>query len=338
MKLRKLHVFIIEIVAGIVAGGCATNEPTLKISPIDATGATCASLSSVPFMPVQGMPSDIPSAPPAVTDRSLKPDGLSIRASRIAEIIGVSELVKDIRTLEAQAGQLSDETRQRLQAARHHLSDHLITTFFEINSVEGLVSCEETRTNHVAGALAEQQERRANRREIIAIVGDSLVGILGGAFSLATLGNAAGSADIVGGSVGSVFGLAAAVTGVEHEFRDPHNLLQELWEAPQTPTLFPASVWRFLNWPLGKDAAYRTKRDEIIAEWRADGLIGGPGKTGSRETLLFGKGGTYEIDDLRARSQMLEVLKIQLDVMAQGLSLISREVLSHQHVEHVAIR
>lgn len=44
-------------------------------------------------------------------------------------------------------------------------------------------------------------------------------------------------------------------------------------------------------------------------EWQNDGLILAPGKVKRRTALFFGPGAIYDIDDLRARAQMLEVMK-----------------------------
>lgn len=212
-----------------------------------------------------------------------------------------------------------------------------MTIFFEVSSVANRVDCEATRANHVASALNELRERRARKYEITAIVGDALIGIVGGALTLAAKETAAGIAEVIGGSFATTFGLSAGLTGGEHQFLhlDKTNLLRELWDAPQTPIIFPLSVWRFLNWPLNENASYRTRREELTVEWQNDGLISAPGKVDRRTALFFGPGGTYDIDDVRARAQMLEVMKTSLNVMVQYLYVLSHEVLPY---EQVAIR
>ncbi len=332
--LRKHAVLIIGIV---VFGGCATTEPPLKVSPRDVSGAYCAPRFILPSLPSQlsSFPSAIPSAFSSDSNGPRAPEGLSSESRQVAEIIGVLDLVRETRALEAQGPQLRDEAKHRLVEVRQQLSDRLMVIYFEVNSVVGRVDCEATRANHVASALTELRDQRARRYEITAIIGDALIGIVGGSLAVAAVKETAiGIVDIIGGSFATGFGLAAGFTGGEHEFFHPEktNLLLELWDAPQAPTMFPGSVWRFLNWPLSKEAEYRTRRDELIAEWRNDGLIDEPGKPDRRATLLFGTGGTYDIDDLRARAQMLEVLKTSLNVMVQYLYLLSQEVLHHQQV------
>jgi hypothetical protein len=326
--LQKYAVLIIGILA---VGGCATSEPTLKVSPRSVSGAYCAPLFTVPSMTAR-----LPALPPLPfeSDRPSAPDGLSPESRQIAEIIGVMDLVRETRALEAADAQPPGEAKQRLVEARRHLSDRLVLIFFEVSSVAGRVDCEATRANHVASALVKMRDQRARRYEIMGNVGDALIGILGGALFIAAKDTAAGIADIVGGGVAMGFGLAAGLTGGEHAFFHPDqtNLLRELWEAPQVPTMFPVSVWRFLNWPLSEETDYRTRRDELIAEWRNDGLIGESSQLDRRATLLFGTGGTYNIDDLRARAQMMEVIKTSLSVMMQYLYLFSQEVFNQQDV------
>src|SRR5215831_6741764 len=331
--LRKHTVLIIGIV---VLGGCATTEPTLKVSPRGVSGAYCAPLFSLVSLParVPPVPSDLPSAQAPGSERPSALEGLSSESRQIAEIIGVVDLVREMRALEAQGEQFRDGARRRLIEVRQHLSDRLMMILFEVSSVVNRVDCEVTRANHVANALDELRDQRARRYEITAIVGDALIGTVGGALTIALQETASGIADIVGGSFATSFGLAAGLTGGEHELFHPEktNLLREIWEAPQVPTMFPGSVCRFLNWPLGDEAEYRTRRDELIAEWRDDGLIGEPAKEDRRATLFFSTGGTYDIDDLYARAQMLEVIKTSLNVMVQYLYLLSQEALHHQQV------
>ena len=330
--LRKHTVLVIGMV---VFGGCATVEPTLKVSPQDVSGAYCAPLFTLPSLQSRFMrlPSEIPFARSPGLDRPPAREGLSAESRQIAEIIGSLELVRETRALEALGEQLRDEAKQRLVEIHQQFADRLMMVFFEVSSVVNRVDCEATRANH-AIALDELRDQRARRYEITAIVGDALIGTVGGALTIALQETASGIPDIVGGSFATSFGLAAGLTGGEHELFHPEktNLLREIWEAPQVPTMFPGSVCRFLNWPLGDEAEYRTRRDELIAEWRDDGLIGEPGKEDRRATLFFSTGGTYDIDDLYARAQMLEVIKTSLNVMVQYLYLLSQEALHHQQV------
>jgi hypothetical protein len=277
------------LITGLVAlGGCATSAPSLSVSPRDVSGTSCAKLSITQAMSSRPLPLEIPSSTSSSLDHPNTPDGLSSKARQIAEIIGVLELIQKTQSLEAEDRLLQDGTKQRLFELRQYLSDQLMTTFFQVSSVASLIDCEAIRANHVANTLAEIRDQRARRYESTAIVGDAMIGIVGGALTLVAKDTVAVIAEIFGGSLAVGFGLTASYVGGEHEFRDSQNFLGELWEASQAPTVFPAIVWRFLNWPLVEEAEYPTRRDELIAEWRDDGFIAKVGTMDRRTTLLFG--------------------------------------------------
>lgn len=228
--------------------------------------------------------------------------------------------------LEMAAKPLQTEMRQHLLELRQSFSESMMTTFFEVSSLTGQIDCEAVRAAEVANTLTEIRDQRAQRYEIIAIVGDALVGVAGGALGLGVGETASAIADMFGGSLAAGFGLAAGFTEEEHEFRDPHNFLRDLWEAPTKPSAFPERAWRFLNWPSTEKTEYPTIRQELIAEWQDDGFIAKAGTTDRRTALLFGSGGAYAIEDLRARAQMLEELKTYMNGMVQQLHLLSQEV------------
>ncbi len=321
------------LITGIVAlGGCATGEPGLSVSPRDVSGTSCASLTLPPDLASLSLPSSLSTSSLSAVDRPPIDDGLSSEARHIAEIIGVLPLVQETRELAGVDPGGEGETRQRLFELQQYLSNQMMTTFFEVSSVASRIDCEAIRANHVATTLTEIREQRSQRYEVAAIVGDAVIGIVGGALTLGVSEIAAAIADIGGGVFAAGFGLAAGFTSEEHEYHAPQNFLRELWENPQAPTLFSQTVWRFLNWPLGDQAEYSTKRNELIAEWQNDGFIAQSGTTNRRTDLLFSTAGLYEIEDLRIRAQMLEELKTYVNVMVQQLHLLSREVLSFRRV------
>ena len=249
----------------------------------------------------------------------------------MAKIIGILPIIQEIRALEAAEQPLQLATRQHLLELRQSFSETMMTTFFEVNSVAGQIDCEAIRANHVANTLSEIRDQRAQRYEIIAIVGDALVGVAGGALALGAKQTVSSIADIFGGTLAVGFGLAAGLTEEEREFRDPQNLLRELWETPPKSTVFPETVWRFLNWPVAEKAEFPTIRQELIAEWQDDGYIAKAGTSDRRTSLIFSSGGVYEIEDLRARAQMLEELKTYVDGMVHQLHLLSLEFLNGRH-------
>jgi hypothetical protein len=61
-----------------------------------------------------------------------------------------------------------------------------------------------------------------------------------------------------------------------------------------------------------------------LDHWRREGLI----EESDETRLYFGAGGQYEIDDLRTRIVMLDMVKAEVNRMHQQLSVMLQEVLA----------
>ena len=98
---------------------------------------------------------------------------------------------------------------------------------------------------------------------------------------------------------------------------------------PEDQKILPDMVWRFVKQPLKEEPRQRSLRETLILQWREnEGLAtNGSGTERRRTALLFGYGGVYEIDDLRARAAMLSLLEADINLMTQDLNLLMEEVL-----------
>ncbi|MDF0643975.1 MAG: hypothetical protein P0111_08080 [Nitrospira sp.] len=262
----------------------------------------------------------------------LEPSGFSPQALDIAETIGARNLVAQLPRLTEEDARNAEGAAVRLLRVRQQLSDRIVMAILEVARTAAEVDCEEERADQLADRLQEVRDQKIRYRTLIAIVGDAAVGILAGAFGLALQETAVAASDIFGGTIATVFGVAAAFTGGEHEFRHSRNLLKEVWEGPDQSALMPASVWRFLNRPFADDPEGRSFRETLISRWYEDGRLGTPGSDEEQQriALLFGSGGTYEIEDLRARASMLDLLEADVNLMNEHLHLLMEEVMKHE--------
>ncbi len=242
-------------------------------------------------------------------------------------VLDVGHLLKDKQSLESGvSGQR--EAKWRLFEIRQRLSDRLLRASLDVSSSTAEIDCEESRIQHVVLALKDERDKKETRRTLIAIVGDAMVGVVAGAFGLATQTIASEAAAILGGSLGAGFGIAAALVDVEHQFDHQESLLNEIWKGSKESHLFPHRVWRYLNLPMQVDRE-DTRREAIIDEWKRDGLFGEPGSEVEhrRVQLFFGAGGIYKYEELEARLQMIDIVKVYLHQMNQSLQFFSHEVL-----------
>ncbi|TAJ07357.1 MAG: hypothetical protein EPO61_15485 [Nitrospirae bacterium] len=235
------------------------------------------------------------------------------------------DLLSELAAYQANGVHATDRERIRLLELRQQLADRLLRVSYEIHSVTAEAACEEARAAHLADRLQVVQDKKVHTQTLVAIVGEAMIGIVAGGLSLAAEGVAAATMDITGGSLATGFGLAAFIEKETHQFQHRRNLLREAWEGPEHSKLFPASVWKYLT-TASEDTP--TLRESLVADWRQDSSLGTPGSETERQriALFFGDGGLYTIDDLRTQAEMLESLRVAVNLMNQDLYLLSQEL------------
>jgi len=257
----------------------------------------------------------------------------SPQALEIADIIGVENLLLRLAALEDDAARKAEVSAFRLILIRQEISDRILLSLLDIRSAAAEANCEEERADAHADQLQEKRDARARRFTIFAVLAGGLVGILSGGLNAADPTSASGGiAAMVAGGLSSVFGAAALFDDPRYEFRHGRNLLRDVLEGPERSSLFPSSVWRFLNQPLRDDPEHRSRREILIARWRQDGRFGNAGSDTEqrRIALFFGPGGIYEIEDLRARAAMMDLLEADIDLMSHDLERLLHEVLARK--------
>ncbi len=306
--------------------GCVTGASRMARFRVEATESRCTvptieQLTVLPTLPVLPGSEDDP------------PDGvipLSPASSRLATLLGVDHALRDLSALRrghAGNGGPSAEFLWR----NEQIMDRIALASFDVVSTVTELDCEETRADHVADGLTELRQDKQEQGLFLALVGDAFIGIVAGSLSLAGKATAASANAILGGALATAIGGAATIfLSVEHEFLHPRNHLAELSEPKEFSPLFPDSVWRYLVTAHGLSG--ETIRDKLMKRWEHDGRLGVPGSEDARrrETLLLGTGGTYDIRDLRVRSEMLNHLKSAVLHMGQDLNAFMYELMALQ--------
>lgn len=255
----------------------------------------------------------------------------SPQSQRIAESLKVKELLVQLTALEVQGNQDLPTKVYRLQV-QQQLSNRILLAFLDVARAAAEADCEEERADQLADGLQEIRDKRIRQYTLIAIVGDAMIGIVSGGLGLAAQEVASEAVAILGGSVATWFGLWAFVDETHYEFRHARNLLQEVWTGPTDSILLPATVWRHLTHLLSDDAQHYSLRESLILRWRQDGRLGEAGskREQRRVALFFGDGGSYDIEDLRARAAMLDLLESDINLMSQDLERLLEEILLHE--------
>ncbi len=251
-----MKIFVTLVLICCLGAGCASGrgqaldpqavDDTEDYKAEDYIAESYCSPAVTPEAPGQKSVSGQPAAPlPQETAEGLS--FLSPAARQMAEVIRVEDLVGQILVLEREPSQNVEGTRLRLLEMRQELSDRLLLALFDASSVAAELECEKGRAEAIASGLDEIQNDIQQRRTVIALLADSVAGLISGVFLFGGSEVLAGGVDVIGNILQGSFGYAALGGQQEHQVKQSRNLLQEVWEGPQESDIFPESVWRFLT-------------------------------------------------------------------------------------------
>jgi hypothetical protein len=306
--------------------GCVTGASRMARYPVEARESRCTvptieQLTALPPLPV--LPGS--EEPPSDSAIPLSPD-----SARLATLLGVDRALRDLSAL--QRGHATDGGPSAEFLWRYEqIMDRISLASFDVISTVTELDCEEARADHVADGLTELRQDKQERRLFLALVGNALIGVVAGSLSLVHQATAASANAVLGGVLTTGIGGAGTIfLSVDHEFLHPRNHLAELAEPKEFSPLFPDSVWRYLV--TAPDRSGETIRDKLMRRWERDGRFGVPGSEDARrrEALLFGAGGTYDIRDLRVRSEMFHHMKSAVLQMGLDLNALMYELMAVQ--------
>ena len=307
--------------------GCVSGASRMARFRVEATESRCTApsieqLTALPALLVlpgsEGHPSD-----GAIT--------LSPASLRLAQLLGVDRALRDLSALQRDHPANGGPSAEFLWRNRQ-IMDRMSLASFDVISTVTELDCEESRSDHVADGLTELRQDKQERRLFLALVGNALIGVVAGSLSLAHQSTSASANAILGGVLTTGLGGAGTILlSVDHEFLHPRNHLAELSFPKEFSPLFPDSVWRYLV--TANDPSGESIRDKLMRRWESDGRLGVPGSEDAyrRETLLFGPGGTYDIRDLRVRSEMFHHLKSAVLQMGLDLNALMYELMAVQY-------
>lgn len=304
--------------------GCALMQKAQSpaASPSHTYERRCSPVS--PVGPLDADPHLVPDDRIAVMRTQFSP-----AAFEMTNALGMLSSLDRLLQLEAQIGPSGEGPALQYLRERRHITDRITLGMLEVSSAAGESDCEEGRAMLLAELLQEEREERTGVYTVLALIGSGAAAVITGGIALAASGvsTAANIGAVIGGSFELTFGLMAETGADTEELHHPRNLLRNIWTGKNTT--FPTPVWNFMNTRVLDDPSQQTLRELLIVRWREEGRLG---KAESemeqhRIQLFFGDGGTYSVDELRARAAMLDLLRTDISLMHQGLSQLIRELL-----------
>jgi hypothetical protein len=270
---------------------------------------------------------ELVSVPPHHEEPSLPlPVPLTPHAQRLAEVLGIHPFLSRVVRLQEESRQQVEGADLRLLDAGQDLSDRFLQLMVEVSEIVAELDCERARSEELAVRLEEIENDIRNKRTVTAIMAEPIFHILAATSLVFGMPVVAGGLEIVGNGIRLSFGLAADRVSQDETMSHTHNFLQEVWEGPEHPRLFPPSVWRFLNQPA-KNGSGATRREVILEVWRGHLGASGSSTEKRRVELFFGSGGVYGVRDLRHRADMLRVLSAFVTLMIHDIGGLFNETL-----------
>jgi hypothetical protein len=305
---------LVLVTLALLLPGCALQRPLAPEPPLHFA-RECAP-PPVPVLP----------SPPIETPEGGPLDSFSPRFHRIAAAVGLLPLLRESVALEREVAAKKEGAEVELIRVRQQIVARTLLATLEATSLAAVVRCEQARADELADSLAEKRGSRTQLATVVSVIIESVTIIATGGLILAGHEVAEGVAALVGGTMASVLAGVSLYQPGGHEFHHPSNLLKEVWENPEQAQYFPGPVWRFLREPTDEG---KSLREQLVASWKELSRIKGQDEEQRRRrfSLLFGTGGAYTIEDLRARAAMLEMLAAAIDLMHDELEVLVREIL-----------
>ena len=248
---------------------------------------------------------------------------LPVRMVKTADAIGVMPFLNRLPGLEIEVREKQEGAELHLLQNNQHIQTMIMLALTEAGHTAGVVRCEQARATEVANRVELSQQKTAARNTTIAVVTSGVTDVALGVLTAVTSGLSIAITGGVGGVLQLPFAMSALYGQDTEEFRHEQNLLKDISDKPQASSLFPPSVWSFLNEPRQEG---KSLRDRLVERWQ-------PPQDGEEEEhrkeleLLLSSGGSYTVTNLRRRAALLEELAASIDLMHDDLQLLIREVL-----------
>ena len=293
--------------AALALSACANQRSNVVVGD-----AVCASP-----VPPRRMP--LPLATPAQRELLLGA-GFSPEAVHIADVIGaVGSLLASIQPNEGANGEPGFNS-----FANNHVALSLDRGILEVQGTEASLSCQASRVAELQAELTQQQAVITNRLHLGTLAVTAGAAVAGGALGFLASSTPANITSMAAGGIEGVLSILSLDVNPSGHLRLQQNMMEEFWRAPETPSLFPQRVWRYLNTSVNPGEP--TPRENIIESWRRDHLIPDGPFTPEPPPLIL-KRDAIGSDELESIRLLIEPVQVRVGLMARSMGRLVEELL-----------
>jgi hypothetical protein len=271
---------------------------------------------------------------------------LSSEAAQIADQIGVAPFLDQLGRRRAAGSPISLESL----AVRQEITEKILAASLDIDSVNAIIDAEVDQLRSIRADLQAKRDKAQNIINVASIVTGGAFGAVTSALqfkpSTVNLGNGIGVAGGAGSVVLSLIGIHTQGGGRRPLGDSPRMLARFFGRQPDAieaiPSVYPEAVWLYLNSAApaqpslsasnasqSAQANIITRREQLVAKWRAEGRINQDTSPKSQRRLESISGNISQvhklnISDLDNRVAMLLDVRAKVLLMKRGLSDIVR--------------
>lgn len=256
---------------------------------------------------------------------------LSPNAAQVADLIGISSQVAELRQLKsAHAG--TSELRE--VALLQDIYAATLAASLDVDSVLAEIDNERAQLSELRAGLQSKRDHALNITTVGNIVAGAGSGIVGTALQLddntAILGDKIGVASSAASTALQIYSLHQQRGGAVAVGNVPNMLARFFDRPPVLQSTYPDNVWKYLN-SAPVTSPQQSRLQALLAEWTRAGRIGPPGSPGSQEKIKaltsgMGPHTKLSIDALTDRSAMLADVRGRVSLMKRDLADVLRSI------------
>jgi hypothetical protein len=269
----------------------------------------------------------------SATEASISNPLANQNAEQVAKILGISQLVTDVRLMHTQAACASRATVEEL-SMRQDILETVEAASLDVDGVLAELDNERAHLSELSAALQSRRDHAVGLANIANLVTGTGLGIgvnaLQFSASTANIGNGLGVGSGIGSTVLSMIGIRRQRGPLATPGRVPNMLAPLFGREAKLNSYYPQEVLEYLHsQPPGADTGSRL--EDLMAEWRQAGRMGQAGSATAemKITLLTSSSDNkvkLSIDDLSDRTAMLSDVAGRVALMKRDLAELVQSI------------
>lgn len=254
---------------------------------------------------------------------------LSFQSLNAANAIGILNLIDDLVILKRNHQRHPDlETRIEILELSQYISRKIDIATLEILAVSSELDCEVERAEQISAYLKGKEDNTSTKLTVGAIIVGAVAAVATGV--LVAKENNSDAIEVIGISAGiteAALGILILANQRKVEFKHPRNILKEIHMESEISTIFPPSIWYYLNYDKSGSPG-SSLREKLIDKWFEFAEMNKMKEKEREEiiALFTGEGGRYNANQLAKRANMYDQIDAYINLMKQDLMLLTTEL------------